>query len=60
LNIRKSGKRKHHRDKKTSGVFFAVAKKMPDVPLCTENGEMSFSPGGIPPMASIAKEMTTH
>jgi hypothetical protein len=37
-NIRKGGEQKYHQDQKISGNFFAMAKKMPMLPIRTENG----------------------
>jgi hypothetical protein len=48
-NIRKGGKQKYHRDQKISGIFFAMAKKMPMLPFCTENGGNVVSAGRFPP-----------
>jgi hypothetical protein len=49
LNIRKGGKQKYHRDQKISGVFFAMSKKMPMLPFCTENGGNVVSAERFPP-----------
>jgi hypothetical protein len=48
-NIRKGGKQKYHRHQKVSGVFFAMAKKMPMLPFHTENGGNVVSAGRFPP-----------
>jgi hypothetical protein len=48
-NIRQSGKQKYGRDQKISGVFFAMAKKTPDMAFRTENGETTISACCFPP-----------
>jgi hypothetical protein len=41
-NIRKGGEQKYHRDQKTSGVCFAIAKKIPMLPFALKMAERSF------------------